>query len=538
MAGGDSPRISAHLDKARVAQFTAQLAITESDYLFYDMSKTHLTSADVSRIGAELEQRGLGQRTEDMWRGKPVNYTEKRPVLHYMLREKGILDRIEAHMRDSKKDAGADEQTKRQKTGDEAETLEENRTKIFNELVKIHDFCEEIKSMQGVTGRPIDTIVSIGIGGSDLGPRLVTDALGVYGEGPAVHFISNVDSSDALRVLRKIDVACTLFIVVSKTFTTAETMENLGLVRLYSSEKLGDASGGILEEFRSRHFVAVTANREEAQRQGIARVFDMWDFVGGRYSLWSAAGLSIALHIGFGNYVRLLRGASAADEEFRKNRADSIPVRLAINELYYIEKGYNNKCIVPYDSYLGLLYKYLQQAEMESNGKEGSGQMIIWGGTGTDVQHSFFQLLHQGEQSILTEFLLPVSSLYSRGSDMGAELRKAVAQHHAMLAANCFSQSRSLMVGRESAEAHKRERGDKPSVTILYSMLTPEVLGAIIAVYEHKIFVEGVYFGINSFDQFGVQLGKDIALELYAYMTEGKGGVDPSTESLIGRLKK
>ncbi|KAI5168516.1 glucose-6-phosphate isomerase [Pancytospora epiphaga] len=337
----------------------------------------------------------------------------------------------------------------------------------------------------------------------------------------------------------------------------------------------------------NRQFVAVTSNVAEAEKYGISQIFKMWDFVGGRYSLWSAAGLSIAIYIGFGNYMKLLEGASVADEDFFNWRNNSISAKLAINELFYIDHGYNNKCLVTYDGYLGLLYKYLQQAEMESNGKAGSKQMIIWGGVGTDVQHSFFQLLHQGEQEILTEFLLPIQNLHLaskscclkkcnmtccneqcesncdcpenklgekgcsspcgrhcekesslRSYSLIEEAKKSIAYHHELLASNCLAQSRSLMVGRASEDKSKDIKGDKPSITLLYSYLSPRVLGAILAIYEHKIFVEGIAFGINSFDQFGVQLGKDIALELFPSIVGEEKSFDSSTNFLIQQLKK
>lgn len=564
-------RIAEMLTEDRIKKFTARLSVGPEDHLVYDLSKTHLRDADVKTYRERLVAAGLAERMEKMRNGDPVNYTENRPVLHCLLRDTDILNKVEAYMdsfsefkrrsplnsqtelnmvdlgQENKKFRGGVAECQIDHTSKDDHQLKSIKIDIFNELIKIHDFSQEFKSLRGVTGKAIDTVVSIGIGGSDLGPKMVSESLQFYSEGAKVRFISNIDSTNTLQVFSEIDVEKTLFIVVSKTFTTAETIENFRLAKLLFEERVEGEERR--RQICNTHFVAVSSNTAEVERHGIKRVFKMWDFVGGRYSMWSAAGLSIVLSVGFGNYVRMLRGAAAADADFFANGLDSVSARLSINELYYSDRGYNNKCVVCYDSYLGLLYKYLQQAEMESNGKRGSKQMIIWGGTGTDVQHSFFQLLHQGEQNILTEFLLPMKNLHVlrggagdgggiKGYGLGEESLRAVGHHHSLLVANCLAQSRSLMVGRESDDPSKEIRGNKPSVTVLYTKLSPEVLGAIIAVYEHKIFVEGVFYGINSFDQFGVQLGKDIALDLHEKMREEHCRIDSSTDFLIRNIRE
>jgi glucose-6-phosphate isomerase len=256
----------------------------------------------------------------------------------------------------------------------------------------------------------------------------------------------------------------------------------------------------------------------------------MWDFVGGRYSLWSPVGLIIALYIGFDKFIEMLEGASLVDEEFKSNKdQDNIEIFHAIIELYYSSKDYDNKCIVPYDQYLEKFYLYLQQAEMESNGKysEEETGMIIWGGVGTNVQHSFFQLLHQGTRKILSEFLFPMSPLHEEK------------EHHFMVLSNCIGQSRALMLGKEGDKRKDFFEGDKPSITIAYSKLSPRILGALLAHYEHKIFVQGIYWNINSFDQFGVTLGKTIAKELLEDIKNRPSeSFDESTNMLLKKIEK
>lgn len=521
--------IVSRLTEEAVEDNPKPLELPGGEYVYYDLSKSHITENDLELIKRRLLNNGFVSKIEQMWSGECINFTENRPVLHHLLRSRDVLDEAERCLE-------REHQPKRVKD-DDSGVIGAAKSEIVEELVKIAQFSSNFRNLRGVTGRELDTIVNIGIGGSDLGPRMVADALQFYATDRRVHFISNVDGADSVKIFRSIDPEKTLFVVVSKTFTTIETIENFKLVLGLFKSRVGNKFSGT--EICSRHFVAVSSNTGETEKYGIKTVFKMWDFVGGRYSLWSAVGLSICLFVGFDNYMRLLRGASVADEEFYANKEDSISARMAINELFYISKGYNNKCLVCYDSYLGLMYKYMQQAEMESNGKHGSRQMIIWGGVGTDVQHSFFQLLHQGEQSVYLEFLCPASSIVSRSTDPEIEEnREMIEHHHKLLVASCIAQSRSLLVGKQSEDINHHFEGDKPSVTILYSRLTPETLGAIIAAYEHKIFAEGVYFGINSYDQFGVELGKALTHEVMEEIGGGtqSGKLDPSSRKLLEHI--
>lgn len=526
---------------------TKTLKITPSDYIYYDFTKTHATKEELERLKEEMIQKGLNSKIKDMWDGKNINFTENRPVMHFLLRDKNIISALRGYC--SKLNDNVIQESVKKFKETKNQLLSEQKIEILEEFKKMADFSKDFHDLRGITGKSFDTIVNVGIGGSDLGPRMVTDSLQAFSNGKKVFFISNVDPSDTIKTLRSINLEKTLFIIVSKTFTTIETIENFKLIlSIFVSSFENKYSE---KDICNKHFVAVSSNIDETKKYGIARTFSMWDFVGGRYSLWSAVGLSICLYIGFENFVDLLEGASSADEEFYKNKEDSISARMAANELFYIHKGFNNKCIVSYDSYLGLFYKYLQQAEMESNGKHGSKQMIIWGGVGTDVQHSFFQFLHQGSQNIYLEFLCPLknvkienSSVIKDNNTYNIELgihqsADQISYHHNLLLASCFAQSRSLLVGKHSDDLNHHFPGDKPSTTILYSMLSPKILGALLAVYEHKIFVEGVYFGINSFDQYGVQLGKTITNELIKHMiddSENKEELDLSTKALIGHV--
>lgn len=572
------------LSEERVRKMVCKLKITPNDYLVYDFSKTHISNEEVDIYTDELIKKDLIRKIEMMWNGEKINYTEDRPVLHYLLREPSILDKVEEYISNKSNKIGEFDECfentnsfKKNRTSEcnkdcnkeynkdcnkecnkecvdactTIHTFSDNNVintasnEIYRELIKMYKFCNKFKNYRGITGKQLDTIVSIGIGGSDLGPKMVTEALEYYAGKNKVYFVSNIDSTNMIRVFNKIDIEKTLFIVVSKTFTTAETINNMKLAMNMFKDKLKKLPNNNCvfnnDEIANLHFVAVSANTDEINKYKINKIFKMWDFVGGRYSLWSAVGLSIALYIGFKNYLRLLRGASVADADFRNNNIQSIAVRMAINELYYINNNYNNKCIVPYDGYLGLLYKYLQQAEMESNGKQGSKQMIVWGGLGTDVQHSFFQLLHQGEQNILTEFLLPIKNIHV-SENTSTDVVDTIIKNHTYLISNCLAQSRSLMIGKYDSDPNKLIPGNKPSITILYSKLTPEILGALLAVYEHKIFIHGIFYEINSFDQFGVQLGKDVALELTKTILNNNGNennkIDLSTNYLISEINK
>jgi glucose-6-phosphate isomerase len=490
-------------DRARRLSRTLDLG---GDKLYFDFSKSHITEETMSEYLEKI--RRVSHRIDDMFGGKKINYTEDRPVLHVALRSRDVLDKLE-------------KETDVELSGEKKD--------VYSELLKIREFVEDFENARvcGATGKKFDTIVNIGIGGSDLGPRMACDALSHYGRrGVKAHFVSNIDATEMIRTIEAINPETTLFVVVSKTFTTLETMKNAELALRYMASRLGVSE----REIAHKHFIAVSSNLQEVERFNIPRVFAMWDFVGGRYSLWSAVGISIALYIGFENFLELLRGASMVDEEFAGSRGEgNIEIIHAALELFYSEQGYNNKCIVPYDQYLEKLHLYLQQAEMESNGKASAKHqtgMIIWGGVGTNSQHSFFQLLHQGTRKVLTELLMPLEPLHDEK------------EHHQMLVSNCLAQSRALMTGRQSSTKQEYFEGDRPTVTICYSRLCPRTLGALLAHYEHKIFIMGLCWEINSFDQFGVTLGKKVATELLESIRSGCcEGYDPSTNELLRLLK-
>ncbi|KAG5859680.1 glucose-6-phosphate isomerase [Encephalitozoon hellem] len=492
-------------DKDRAKRLSRKTEVGD-EFIYYDFSKTHITEEIIDEYLEKMKD--YGKKIDGMFGGEKINFTEDRKVLHVALRDKDVLKMIDG-------------------AGDAK--LDEDRRMVYDELVKIRGFVEDFDGGKicGVTGKRLETIVNIGIGGSDLGPRMVCDALSHYGrKGIETYFISNIDATDTIKVFEKIDPEKALFIVVSKTFTTLETIKNAELAMKFLEKRLGRSKS----EIASKHFVAVSSNVEEVKKHNISKVFSMWDFVGGRFSLWSAVGMSIALYIGFDNFMRLLKGASAVDEEFRKSRGRSnVEMVHAIVEIFYSENGYNNKCLVSYDQYMEKLYLYLQQAEMESNGKQSSRNdtgLIIWGGLGTNTQHSFFQLLHQGTRKILVEFVMPLRPLHDEE------------EYHRMVVSNCLAQSRGLMVGRKESTPEKSFEGDKPSITVCYSRLTPETLGGMIAHYEHKIFIQGLYWGINSFDQPGVTLGKKIATEVFETLERKEDGkYDGSTNEMLRLMK-
>lgn len=510
-------------DKDRVNKCTHTISLDAKHFLYFDFSKTHVTDQDLDNMLKKLNQLNLQNKIKDMFDGKKINYTENKQVLHVLLRDKEILDALcenERNQTDKIKSKNCD-------LNDTKCNLEDIKTTIYDELIKMKNFSKDLREgkMLGATGQKIDTVVNIGIGGSDLGPKFVCDALKYYADGLIqVDFISNIDATATVEVFKKINPEKTLFIVVSKTFTTLETLKNMELCYKYMVKAINKERSCIFKH----HFVAVSANTDEVKKYKIENIFDMWDFVGGRYSLWSAVGLSICCYLGFDNFYKLLKGASIVDENFKKMSNMNTTIIHAMVELYYSNINFNNKCIVTYDQYLEKMYLYLQQAEMESNGKyskETNTGMIIWGGVGTDVQHSFFQLLHQGTREILTEFLFPFESLHNEK------------EYHNMLLSNCFAQSMALMEGKRSKNENDNFLGNKPSITIGYSKLCPITLGALIAHYEHKIFVQGIYWEINSFDQFGVTLGKKIATNvLKSFENKINEEFDPSTAKLLQKV--
>jgi glucose-6-phosphate isomerase len=507
-----------------------KFSLTFEDTLF-DFSKNIVNQKTMQLLLQLAEDCKLHDAIHDMFAGLKINETERRSVLHTALRNFSdtpiLVDGkdIMPHVR-----------------------------KVLNHM---KDFCEEVHSgkWKGYTGKKIRYIVNIGIGGSDLGPVMVTEALRPYWKkGMETFFVSNVDGTHIAETLKKIKPEETLFLVASKTFTTQETMTNAHTARAWFLEHAVD------EAHVAKHFVALSTNEKEVTAFGIdkANMFEFWDWVGGRYSLWSAIGLSIALTIGFENFELLLKGASAVDEHFRKEKFDkNIPVLMALLGIWYTNFfGAQSEAILPYDQYLHRFAAYLQQGNMESNGKsiDRSGNPVnyatgpvIWGEPGTNGQHAFYQLIHQGTLMIPCDFIAPAIS------------HNAIGDHHAKLLSNFFAQTEALMNGKSENEvkvefmkADKNKddikklapfkifEGNKPTNSFLLKEVTPYSLGSLIAFYEHKIFVQGVIWNIFSFDQWGVELGKQLANKILPELTDDAAVTshDGSTNGLINAFKQ
>lgn len=480
--------------------------------LYFDYSKHRLNSETIRLLLAFAEERGLSEHINALFQGDAVNWTERRAASHVALRNRGnepmFVDGV---------DVGPS---------------------VSREWAKMRRFCDDIRSCahKGYSGKAIQSVVNIGIGGSGLGSKMVVDALRHYADGRLkVHFVENVDPNNIIRVLAQCNPATTLFIVTSKTFTTLETMANAELAKKWFLGQTGN-EGAVKE-----HFIAVTAAPDVAKSFGIVsqNVFEFWDWVGGRYSLWSAVGLPVALALGMDGYEELLEGAHAMDMHFRQQKfEENIPVLMALIGIWY-----NNfwqaktHCMAIYDERLHRFVPYLQQLDMESNGKsvdrdgsqvDYSTGPIIWGGVGTNAQHAFFQLLHQGAHLVPTDFIA---------------VKQGDTQHqqsHQILLANCVAQAEALMVGKENKDApHRNFEGDQPSSTLIMDRLTPYNLGMLTALYEHKTFVQGALWGINPFDQWGVELGKSMAYTALRQLTNGSTFQhDSSTENLLKRLAK
>ena len=508
----------------------ARLSLRFEDLLL-DYSK-HLVDAETMRLLLELAHAADVENWRAMmFEGQKINHTEHRAVLHVALRNRSGRP-ILVDGRDVMPD-------------------------VTGVLARIGRFVEEVRSgaWRGHTGQRITDVVNIGIGGSDLGPLMICTALAPYAtKGFRGHFVSNVDSAHLAQVLAGLDPERTLFIVASKTFTTQETMTNANSARSWLLAKLGGDPAAV-----ARHFVAVSTNEAEVRKFGIdpANMFGFWDWVGGRYSLWSAIGLPIALHVGMQRFEELLGGAFAMDEHFRTAPLEqNLPVVLGMLGVWYNNfLGAQSQAILPYDQNLARFAAYFQQGDMESNGKgvDRAGHVvdyqtgpIIWGEPGTNGQHAFYQLIHQGTKLIPADFLAAARNLTPLGD------------HHEKLLANFFAQTEALAFGKTEAEAraeleqqglkgealdqllpYKVFPGDRPTNSILYRELTPHRLGSLIALYEHKIFVQGVVWNINSFDQWGVELGKQLAGKI---LPELKGDApvtshDSSTNGLIDYYK-
>jgi glucose-6-phosphate isomerase len=483
-----------------------RLTMTAGD-LVLDYSKNHVNAQTLKLLNRLAREAGVPAAIDAMFAGERINETEDRAVLHAALRSK-LADQV----------------------GLETPGVVE----IWETLTAIEEFVEAVHSgrFRGHTGKSFSDIVNIGIGGSDLGPVMASRALRPYWrEGMRFHSVSNVDGTQLADLASELDPESTLFVICSKTFTTLETMTNAIAARDWIVDRLGRVAV-------QDHFVAASTNHEAMNDFGIREDFrfGFWDWVGGRYSLWSAVGLSLALVIGMDNFRALLGGGRRMDQHFRYSDLDeNMPVLLALLAVWYNNFfGAESQAILPYDNRLDRFPAYLQQLQMESNGKrvrmDGKAVkcdtgMVIWGEAGNNAQHSFYQLLHQGTRLVPADFLLPVKS------------SGASQEQQDLAIANCLAQSEALMDGFDGGrgEPHRTHPGNKPSNTILFEALTPSTLGQLIALYEHKVFVEGVIWGIDSFDQWGVELGKRLASGL----AEGEyAGSNPSTRNLLNEIAR
>jgi glucose-6-phosphate isomerase len=498
--------------------------------LLFDYSKNRITDETMSLLFDLAKQARLAEAIEAMFTGERINTTENRPVLHVALRNRSsrpiLVDGVDV-------------------MPDVNEVLSQMRR--FSEAVRRGDW-------EGYTGKAITDVVNIGIGGSDLGPRMVVHALKPYGHDRLrVHFVSNVDPTDISETLSGLDPETTVFLIASKTFTTQETMMNAHTARSWLLDHARNDAAV------AKHFAAISTNRDAVEAFGIdhQNMFVFWDWVGGRYSLWSAVGLSIALYIGMDSFEAMLAGAYKVDEHFRTASLDrNIPVIMGLLGVWYNNFWGAESCaVLPYDQYLAYFPDYLQQADMESNGKrvtragEPVGYQtgpILWGQPGTNGQHAFYQLIHQGTKLVPCDFLA------------AAQSHNPIGDHHEALIANFLAQTEALMKGRTSDEtrvelvaqgytgqelelltAAKTFEGNKPTNTFLYKKLTPETLGMLIALYEHKIFTQGVIWNVNSYDQMGVELGKQLARKILPELRGGglAAGHDSSTVGLINAFK-
>lgn len=513
------------IDEDRTKKFSVNL-----DAMYLDFSKNRINDRTLKLLMNLARECKLDEKIKAMFKGDKINVTEKRPVLHIALRNrantpiyvdgKNVMPQINEVLAKMKK---------------------------FSDAVRFGEF-------KGHTGKKLTNIVNIGIGGSDLGPMMACEALRKYwAKDINCYFISNIDGTACAEVLNKVDPETTLFIVASKTFTTIETLTNARTCRKWLVDALG-------EHAVSKHFAALSTNTKEVEKFGInpENMFEFWDFVGGRYSMWSAIGLIIAIAVGFENFERMLDGAYAMDQHFYNTEFEhNIPVIMAMLGIWYNNFfGIHRYGVIPYDQYLQYVPSYLQQLDMESNGKYVSMDAeyvkyatgpVLFGGAGTNVQHSFFQLIHQGTEIVPIDFVIPAIS------------HNEIGDHHEILVANVLAQSEALMRGKtvkEAAEELKKAgkpkdeiaylkkfksfEGNRPSNTLVFKKLDPYTLGMLIAMYEHKVFVQGVVWNIDSFDQFGVELGKQMALSILPELQGNAYGIshDSSTNYLINLIKR
>ncbi|XP_026222312.1 glucose-6-phosphate isomerase a [Anabas testudineus] len=531
-AGSLNMRTMFDEDKTRFGKFSTVLDTDDGEILL-DFSKNLINQDVMAMLLALAKSRGVEEARDKMFSGEKINFTEGRAVLHIALR-----NRSNTPIHVDGKDV----------------MPEVNRV-----LDKMKAFCHKVRSgeWKGFSGKSITDVVNIGIGGSDLGPLMVTEALKPYSAGgPNVWFVSNIDGTHLAKTLAQLNAETTLFIIASKTFTTQETITNAESAREWLLQAAKDKSAV------AKHFVALSTNAVKVKDFGIdtANMFEFWDWVGGRYSLWSAIGLSIALHIGFENFEQLLAGAHWMDTHFRSAPLEqNVPVLLAVLGVWYINFFQaETHAMLPYDQYMHRFAAYFQQGDMESNGKyitkDGSRVNyhtgpIVWGEPGTNGQHAFYQLIHQGTRMIPADFLIPAQSQHPIRDNL----------HHKILVANFLAQTEALMKGKTPEEArkeleasglkgdalekllpHKVFEGNKPSNSIVFKKLSPFVLGALVAMYEHKIFVQGVMWNINSYDQWGVELGKQLAKKIEPELKDESEVTshDSSTNGLINFLKK
>lgn len=523
---GDAPMTEMFAaDPQRASRYSLEMGP-----LYLDYSKNRIDDAGLALLFALARERHVEAARDRMFTGEPINITEGRAVLHTALRNRN---------------AGA------QMLGGV-----DINAQVRAVLERMTRFADNVRSghWRGFTGQRVTDVVNIGIGGSHLGPQMVTEALAPFAsDSLRVHFVANVDATDIVETLRPLDVATTLFVIASKSFTTQETMVNAASARRWFLDQGGAATD------IAKHFVAVSTNADAVADFGIdtGNMFGFWDWVGGRYSLWSAIGLPIMLSVGARHFEELLDGAHELDNHFRCAPLEqNMPVILALLGIWYVNfHGASSHAILPYDAYLRTLPDYLQQADMESNGKRTTLDgatvdydtgPVIWGSPGTNGQHAYFQLLHQGTRLVPADFIL------------SARPHHTLEPHHRLLVANCLAQSEALMTGRSLAQTrialeqdglpagevdrlapHRAFPGNRPSNTILLERLDPRSLGALIALYEQKIFVQGVIWAVNSFDQWGVELGKTLANAIVPELESGAvAGRNPSTAKLIERITR
>lgn len=512
-------------DSERFAKFSEVFANFDDSEILFDFSKNIINDEIKTQLVALAKEAGVDKLRDAMFAGEKINLTEVRAVYHAALRNRDLK---------VMKVDGVD-------TAGEVDAV----------LQHMKEFSDEVRSGKwtGYTGKKITDVVNIGIGGSDLGPVMVTEALKAYSQpGLNVHFVSNIDGTHLAETLKGLDQETTLFLIASKTFTTAETCTNANSGKTWFLEKAKD-HGHI-----AKHFAALSTNAEEVAKFGIdtKNMFGFENWVGGRYSVWSAIGLSVAIYIGFENFDAFLKGAQAMDHHFTTTPLEhNIPVLGGILSVWYNNFfGAQTHLVAPFDQYLHRFPAYLQQLSMESNGKSVTRGnsftnyqtgTILFGEPATNAQHSFFQLVHQGTKLIPSDFILAAQSHNPIENNL----------HQRMLASNFFAQAEALMVGKDEAQVeaegatgglvpHKVFSGNRPTTSILAQKITPATLGALIAYYEHVTFTEGAIWNINSFDQWGVELGKSLAKAIGAELDDAKdvGSHDPSTNGLINQFKK